>query len=107
MPGLEAQMNFTRTRRIGNAKLDDGWLSSTLYDVWTRTRRPLAFAAGAQGALFAFRWDAAEAHGLRVNGLLVAHQGFGIDPEPMRDFDDGAKIRLHGLAHSILWMQER
>ena len=107
MPGLEGQMNFTRTRRIGNAKLDDGWLSSTLYDVWTRTRRPLAFAAGAQGALFAFRWDAAEAHGMRVNGLLVAHQGFGIDPEPMRDFDDGAKIRLHGLAHSILWMQER
>jgi len=100
-------MNFTRTRRVGNAKLDDGWLSSTLYDVWTRTRRPLAFAHGSQGALFAFRWDAAEAHGMRVNALLVGHRGFGIDPEPMRDFDDGAKIRLHGLAHSILRMQER
>jgi hypothetical protein len=44
---------------------------------------------------------------MRVNGLLVAHNGFGIDEEPMRDFDDGAKVRAHGLAHSILWMQER
>ena len=51
-------------------------------------------------------WDAAEAHGMRVNGLLVAHNGFGIDDEPMRDFDDGAKVRSHGLAHSILWMQD-
>ena len=106
-PGLEGQMNFSRTRRVGNAALDDGWLTALLYDVWTRTRRPLAFASGPQGALFAFRWDAAEAHGMRVNGLLVAHNGFGIDEEPMRDFDDGAKVRAHGLAHSILWMQER
>ncbi len=105
-PGIDGQMNFSRTRRIGNAALDDGWLSALLYDVWTRTRRPLAFASGPQGALFAFRWDAAEAHGMRVNGLLVAHNGFGIDDEPMRDFDDGAKVRSHGLAHSILWMQD-
>lgn len=105
-PSVEGQMNFWRTRRIGNEKLDEGWLVSLLYDVWTRTRRPVAFTTGAQGSLFAFRWDAAEAHGMRVNALLVGHNGFGIDAEPMRDFDDGAKIRLHGLAHSILWMQD-
>lgn len=105
-PSVEGQMNFWRTRRIGNEKLDEGWLVSLLYDVWTRTRRPITFASGPQGSLFAFRWDAAEAHGMRVNQLLVAHNGFGIDAVPMRDFDDGAKIRLHGLAHSILWMQD-
>ena len=105
-PSVEGQMNVSRSRRVGNERLDEGWLVSLLYDVWTRTRRPVAFASGTQGSLFAFRWDAAEAHGMRVNMLLVAHNGFGIDPEPMRDFDDGAKIRLHGLAHSILWMQD-
>jgi hypothetical protein len=105
MPQGDGQMGAWRTRRIGNAELDEGWLTCLLYDVWTRTRRPVAFAAGPQGAVYAFRWDAAEAHGMRVNELLVAHDGFGIEREPMRDFDDGAKVRDHGLAHSILWMQ--
>jgi hypothetical protein len=105
LPQGDGQMTAWRTRRVGNLALDEGWLTCLLYDVWTRTRRPVAFANGPQGALYAFRWDAAEAHGMRVNELLLAHNGFGIDPEPMRDFDDGAKIREHGLAHSILWMQ--
>jgi hypothetical protein len=105
MPQADGQMTAWRSRRIGNAALDEGWLTSLLYDVWTRTRRPVAFASGAQGAIYAFRWDAAEAHGMRVNELLLAHDGFGIDRAPMRDFDDGEKVRLHGLVHSILWMQ--
>lgn len=105
MPQADGQMTAWRTRRIGNAALDEGWLTCLLYDVWTRTRRPLAFACGPQGALFAFRWDAAEAHGMRVNQLLVAHDGFGLDRAPMRDFDDGEQIRLHGLVHSLLWMR--
>jgi hypothetical protein len=98
-------MTAWRTRRVANAQLDEGWLTCLLYDVWTRTRRPIAFASGPQGAIYAFRWDAAEAHGMRLNELLVAHNGFGLDREPMRDFDDGEKISKHGLVHSILWMQ--
>ncbi len=104
-PQVDGSMTAWRTRRVGNSALDGGWLTCQLYDVWTRTRRPLAFASGPQGALFAFRWDAATAHGMRPNELLIAHNGFGIEPEPMRDFDDGAKMALHGLVHSILWMQ--
>jgi hypothetical protein len=106
MPQSDGQMTAWRTRRVGNEKLDEGWLTCLLYDVWTRTRRGVAFASGAQGAIYAFRWDAAEANGMRVNELLVAHNGFGIDPEPMRDFDDGEKMSKHGLVHSILWMQQ-
>ena len=105
LPQGDGQMTVSRSRRIGNAELGEGWLTCLLYDVWTRTRRAVAFASGKQGALYAFRWDAAEAHGMRVNELLVAHNGFGIDREVMRDFDDGLKIGLHGLVHSILWMQ--
>jgi hypothetical protein len=105
MPGTDGQMTAYRTRRVGNEKLDEGWLTCLLYDVWTRTRRAVAFASGPQGAVYAFRWDASEANGMHVNELLVAHNGFGIDPEPMRDFDDGEKMSKHGLVHSILWMQ--
>lgn len=104
-PQADGSMTAWRSRRIGNTALDEGWLTCQLYDVWTRTRRPLAFANGPQGALYAFRWDAATAHGMRPNELLVAHNGFGVEREPMRDFDDGAKMALHGLVHSILWMQ--
>ncbi len=104
-PQSDGSMTAWRSRRIGNQALDDGWLTCQLYDIWTRTRRPLAFATGPQGALYAFRWDAATAHGMRPNELLVAHNGFGLEREPMRDFDDGAKMALHGLVHSILWMQ--
>jgi hypothetical protein len=105
LPQHDGSMTSWRTRRVENRALDGGWLTCQLYDMWTRTRRPVAFAAGPQGALFAFRWDAATAHGMRPNELLVAHNGFGIEAEPMRDFDDGAKMALHGLVHSILWMQ--
>ena len=31
--------------------------------------------------------------------------GFGLNDEPMRDFNDGEKIATYGLTHSILWMQ--
>ena len=37
--------------------------------------------------------------------LQTCHSGFGIDEKPMRDFDDGAKIGLWGIRHSILWMR--
>ncbi len=104
-PQADGSMTMWRTRRVENRALDGGWLTCRLYDVWTRTRRPVAFAAGPQGAVFAFRWDAATANGMRPNELLIAHNGFGIESEPMRDFDDGAKMALHGLVHSILWMQ--
>lgn len=104
-PQADGSMTAWRTRRVGNRQLDGGWLTCQLYDVWTRTRRPIAFAAGPQGAIYAFRWDAATAHGMRPNELLIAHNGFGVEREPMRDFDDGAKMALHGLVHSILWMQ--
>jgi hypothetical protein len=66
------------------------------------TRRAVAFASGPQGAVYAFRWDAG---GGWNTTLLVAHDGFGIDAGPMRDFDDGAKMAQHGIVHSILWMQ--
>jgi hypothetical protein len=105
MPQTDGQMTAWRTRRVGNEELDGGWLTCLLYDVWTRTRRAVAFASGPQGAIYAFRWDAAVAHGMQINELLVAHNGFGIEEAPMRDFDDGAKIRDYGLVHSILWMQ--
>jgi hypothetical protein len=35
-------------------------------------------------------------------GCATAHDGFGIDREPMRDFDDGEKIGQWGLRRSIL-----
>lgn len=99
----DGSMIAYRTRRIGNQALDEGWLTCMLYDVWTRTRRPIAFAHGPQGAIYAFRWDA---DGWTPNNtILVGFNGFGIQAEPMRDFDDGEKIGRYGLVHSILWMQ--
>ena len=104
LPGGTGLMSMWRTRRIGNRALDDGWLTVLLYDVWTLTRRAIAASAGPSGALFAFRWDA---NGwTKNNTLLLGHQAFGIDAEPMRDFDDGAWISRYGLTHSILWMRK-
>ena len=93
-----------RTQRVGNTALDDGWLTSQLYDEWTRSRVALGFADGAQGAFYAFRWDPGDHRDWKVNTLFVAHGGYGIDDAPMRDFDDGAKIGLWGIRHSILLM---
>ncbi len=98
-PDANGQQLGYRTSRIGNHKLDEGWLTCLLYDEWTKSRVALGFASGPQGAIFAYRWDAGGAH---VNWLATAHDGFGIDRETMRDFDDGAKIGLWGIRHSIL-----
>ncbi len=92
------QMIAYRTSKVGNQALDEGWLTCMLYDVWTRSRVPVAFANGPQGAIYSYRWDA----GGTNNMLQTAHNGFGIDPEPMRDFNDGAKISLWGIRHSML-----
>ncbi len=97
-------MLMYRTKMIGNRALRDGWLVNMLYDEWTLTRRPIAFELSPQGAVFAFRWDAGK-HAYEVNHLLVGHNGLGIDPEPMRDYDDGALISQWGIRHSILYMQ--
>ena len=94
------QMIAYRTSRVGNEQLDEGWLTCMLYDVWTRSRVPVAFASGPQGAIFGYRWDS----GGKNNNLQTAHNGFGIDNEPMRDFDDGAKMSRWGIRHSIMTM---
>ena len=99
-PDANGQMIAYRTSKVGNEKLDEGWLTAMLYDVWTRSRVPIAFANGPQGAIFGYRWDA----GGKNNNLQTAHNGFGIDDKPMRDFDDGAKISKWGIRHSILNM---
>lgn len=101
-PDDTGQMIAYRTTRVGNKALDEGWLTVMLYDVWTRSRVPVGFANGPQGAVFAYRWDAGVN---RENMLQTCHSGFGIDDKPMRDFDDGAKIGLWGIRHSILWMR--
>lgn len=103
-PGDDGLMTMWRTLRVGNLALNQGWLTSLMYDIWTLTRVPVAFAAGEQGAIFAFRWDAGDVHGMHVNDILVGHNGYGIDAEPMRDYDDGAQIGLWGIRHSILTM---
>lgn len=103
-PGDDGLMTMWRTLRVGNLALNQGWLTNLMYDVWTLTRVPVAFVDGPRGAIFAFRWDAGDVHGMHVNDILVGHNGFGIDPEPMRDFDDGAQISLWGIRHSILTM---
>ncbi|GMV27475.1 MAG: hypothetical protein AMXMBFR58_35060 [Phycisphaerae bacterium] len=97
-PDASGQMIAYRTMRVGNTALDEGWLTCMLYDVWTRSRVPVAFASGPQGAIFSYRWDA----GGTNNMLQTAHNGFGIDTVPMRDFDDGAKIALWGIRHAKL-----
>lgn len=111
-PQDDGQMTAWRTKRIGNRALRDGWLVCLMYDVWTRTRRAVAFemepqrgADGRRTAIYAYRWDAAEAHGMHVNDGQVAHDGLGIDPEPMRDHDDGEKMSKWGIRHSILYMR--
>lgn len=100
-PDDSGQMIAYRTTRVGNKNLDEGWLTCMLYDVWTRSRVPIAFANGPQGAIFAYRWDAGVG---RDTMLQTCHSGFGIESAPMRDFDDGRKIGLWGIRHSILWM---
>lgn len=93
-----------RTQRVENKALDDGWLTSQLYDEWTRSRVALGFADGAQGAYYAFRWDPGDHRDWKVNTMFVARGGYGIDEQPMRDFNDAAKIGLWGIRHSILTM---
>jgi hypothetical protein len=82
-------------------ELHDGWLICLLYDVWTRTRCSVAWEIGPQGAVYAYRWDAAG----EKNKLQTAFNGLGIDAEPMRDFDDGALVSKWGIRHSILNMR--
>jgi hypothetical protein len=101
-PDASGQMIAYRTSRIANQALDEGWLTCKLYDEWTRSRVAVGFASGPQGAIFAYRWDAGGPH---INWLATAHNGFGIDPEPMRDFNDGEKMSLWGIRHSILYMR--
>lgn len=98
---LSGQMIAYRTSRVGNQALDEGWLTCMLYDVWTRSRVPVAMASGPQGAIYSYRWDA----GGTNNMLQTAHHGFGIDINPMRDFDDGEKIAKWGIRHSMLNMR--
>ncbi len=100
-PDDSGQQIAYRTSRVGNEKLDEGWLTCMLYDVWTKSRVPVGFANGAQGAIFAYRWDSGGPH---VNWLATAHDGFGIDRQPMRDFDDGEKMSKWGIRHSIVLM---
>ncbi|MFO0834834.1 MAG: hypothetical protein U0638_07675 [Phycisphaerales bacterium] len=99
-PGLNGQMIAYRTSRVGNTALDEGWLTCMLYDVWTSSRVPIAFANGPQGAVFSYRWDPT----MPYNQLQTAGQGFGIDTVPMRDFDDSAKMSKWGIRHSIMTM---
>ncbi|MFH0946958.1 MAG: hypothetical protein V2A76_17325 [Planctomycetota bacterium] len=101
-PDAAGQMIAYRTSRVGSLELDEGWLTCMLYDVWTRSRVPVGFASGPQGAIFAYRWDAGGEH---INWLATAHCGFGIDTEPMRDFNDGEKVSRWGIRHSILNMR--
>jgi hypothetical protein len=95
---LSGQMIAYRTTKVGNQGLDEGWLTCMMYDVWTRSRVPVAFAVGPQGAVYSYRWDA----GGTNNMLQTAHNGLGIDTVPMRDFNDGEKIAMWGIRHSIL-----
>lgn len=94
-----------RTTRVGNTALDGGWLTSQLYDEWTRSRVALGFADGPQGTVYAFRWDPGDHRDWKVNTMFVAHNGYGIDDQPMRDFNDGAKVSLWGIRQSILNMR--
>lgn len=101
-PDGNGQMTAYRTRQIGNKALDEGWLTSMMYDIWTRTRVGVAFANGKQGAIYAYRWDSGEYGETHVNHLQTAHNGLGIDTQPMRDHDDVSKITQWGIRHSIL-----
>lgn len=94
-----------RTTRIGNTALDGGWITNQLYDEWTRSRVAPGFADGPMGTVYAFRWDPGDHHDWKVNTMFVAHNGYGIDDQPMRDFNDGAKIGLWGIRQSILNMR--
>jgi hypothetical protein len=94
-----------RTTRVRNTDLDGGWLTCQLYDEWTRSRVALGFADSARGACYAFRWDPGDHGEWKINTMFVAHGGYGIDDQPMRDFDDGAQIGLWGIRHSILTMR--
>ena len=67
-------------------------------------RVALGFADGPEGAFYAFRWDPSDPRDWKMNTMFVARGGFGIDDAPMRDVDDGAKIGLWGIRHSILTM---
>jgi len=103
MPDENGEFTAWRTQRIPETTLRDGWLVCLLYDVWTRTRRPVAFEVGPQGAVYAYRWDASKE---KMNMVQTAHNGFGIDAQPMRDFDDGALISKWGIRQSILCMRK-
>lgn len=103
MPDENGEFTAWRTQRIPEQSLRDGWLVCLLYDVWTRTRRPVAFEIAPEGAVYAYRWDASKE---KMNMVQTAHNGFGIDAEPMRDFDDGALISRWGISQSILCMRK-
>ncbi|MBC7834466.1 MAG: hypothetical protein H7Y88_05110, partial [Phycisphaerales bacterium] len=102
--GPDGRTTAWRTLQVANKRLDEGWLTCMMYDIWTTTRVGVGFASGPQGAIYAFRWDSGPHHDWGYNQLLVAHNGLGIESAPMRDFDDGAKISQWGIRHSILNM---
>jgi Bacterial TSP3 repeat len=105
-PDANGLMTAWRTMRVGNQTLDEGWLTCMMYDIWTLTRVGVGFAATPENAVYAFRWDPGVHGDLQINTLLTAHNGWGLDGDPMRDFDDGAKITTWGIRHSILMMRK-
>ncbi len=105
-PDANGLMTAWRTMRVGNQSLDEGWLTCLMYDIWTLTRVPVSFATIGSDAIYAFRWDPGVHGDLQINNLLTAHNGWGIDADPMRDFNDAEKIGLWGIRHSILTMRK-
>jgi hypothetical protein len=99
-PDAAGRMIAYRTSRLASAALDEGWLTCMLYDVWTSSRVPVAFAAGPQGAIYSYRWDAGGTNAM----LQTCHNGFGIDTQAMRDFNDGEQVSRWGIRHSKLYL---
>ena len=114
----EHQLHWIATGRVGNGNgcfydeveigdrtYRDGWLLKRYYDEWTTTRRAVAACWHGADIALAFTWFSGKEPA--DDDLYVALSGLGIGNGAMGDFDDVAHITGFGLAHSILWLEQK
>jgi hypothetical protein len=90
---------------VGDRTYRDGWLLKRYYDEWTTTRRAVAACWHGDDIALAFTWFGGKEPA--EDDLYVAMSGLGIGKGAMADFDDVAHIANVGLAHSILWLEQK
>jgi hypothetical protein len=100
-PGRASQCYFD-AMQVADKRVRGGWITKRYYDEWTQSRSAAAATWFGNDIILASRWIGTTS-AFKDDQLYVAHNGLGISPVPMGDFDDIGYIAAHGIQRSILY----